>query len=265
MHNFNQFAIFQLILNRKYLNSYQEILMFLHNKRLILSLIILFKFSSPLFSQNQDKNITGAWKSDNGVLIITENYFSYALFDKELKEFNGTYGGKWMFENDAIIQILEYSTFEKPLHNTKLNKSIHFQNNKLSVDDESFVRIDDGQPGKLEGAWLFSGRKRDNEVTTRNPDQPRKTMKILSGSRFQWIAYNTETKAFFGTGGGIYTTVGSQYTEHIEFFSRDSSRVGASLSFNFEIKEGIWNHSGLNSRGEPLYEFWSLRQVFPDH
>ena len=28
-------------------------------------------------------------------------------------------------------------------------------------------------------------------------------MKILSGSRFQWIAYNTETRQFMGTGGEL--------------------------------------------------------------
>ena len=43
-------------------------------------------------------------------------------------------------------------------------------------------------------------------------------MKILTGSRFQWIAYNTETKQFFGTGGGSYTAKNGVYTENIEFF-----------------------------------------------
>ena len=85
-------------------------------------------------------------------------------------------------------------------------------------------------------------------------------MKILSGTRFQWIAYNTETGAFPGTGGCTYTTIDNQYTENIDFFSRDNSRVGASLSFDYEFIDGIWNHSGLNSRGEPFFEFWNPRR-----
>jgi hypothetical protein len=85
-------------------------------------------------------------------------------------------------------------------------------------------------------------------------------MKILSGTRFQWIAYNTETGEFSGTGGGTYTTVDNQYTENIDFFSRDSSRVGAILSFKFQKIDGIWNHSGKNSRGQPLYELWIPRE-----
>ena len=85
-------------------------------------------------------------------------------------------------------------------------------------------------------------------------------MKILSGTRFQWIAYNTETKEFLGTGGGTYTTEDGKYTENIEFFSRDATRVGTSLAFTFEIKDSNWHHSGLSSKGEPIYEIWSLRK-----
>lgn len=57
----------------------------------------------------------------------------------------------------------------------------------------------------------------------------RKTIKILSGTRFQWAAINSETGEFFGTGGGNYTFKDGKYTENIEYFSRDASRVGASL------------------------------------
>nr|WP_299343463.1 hypothetical protein [Allomuricauda sp.] len=86
-------------------------------------------------------------------------------------------------------------------------------------------------------------------------------MKILSGTRFQWIAYNTETKEFMGTGGGTYTTENGKYVENIGFFSRDDSRVGASLSFDFELKDGDWHHSGKSSKGNPIYEIWSKRKT----
>lgn len=79
----------------------------------------------------------------------------------------------------------------------------------------------------------------------------------MSGTRFQWAAINPETKEFFGTGGGTYTFVNGKYTENIEFFSRDNSRVGASLSFKGEVKDGQWHHSGNSSTGNPIYEIWS--------
>ncbi|MEL7147197.1 MAG: membrane or secreted protein, partial [Bacteroidota bacterium] len=89
---------------------------------------------------------------------------------------------------------------------------------------------------------------------------PRKTMKILSGTRFQWIAYNTETREFKGTGGGTYTTENGRYTENIEFFSKDDSKAGISLQFDFEIVDGDWHHSGLSSKGTPIHEIWSIRE-----
>jgi hypothetical protein len=82
-------------------------------------------------------------------------------------------------------------------------------------------------------------------------------VKILSGTRFQWIAINTHTKEFFGTGGGAYTFQGGTYTENIAFFSRDSSRVGASLRFNGKVEKDGWHHSGLSSSGDKIYEIWN--------
>jgi len=125
-------------------------------------------------------------------------------------------------------------------------------------DEKIWTRIDTGKPGDLAGAWLMSGRVRDGKISRREPG-PRKTMKILSKTRFQWIAYNTETWKFSGSGGGTYTAEDGKYVENIEFFSRDSSRVGASLSFDYEIIENEWHHSGLSSKGKPIHEIWSPR------
>ena len=122
------------------------------------------------------------------------------------------------------------------------------------------TRIDDGTPGELQGAWLMSGRVRDGKEQMRDTSGARKTMKLLSGTRFQWIAYNIETKEFSGTGGGTYTTVNGKYTENIEFFSRDDSRVGASLEFDFSLVDGTWNHRGFSSKGDAMHEIWSVRQ-----
>jgi len=48
-----------------------------------------------------------------------------------------------------------------------------------------------------------------------------------------------------------------KYTEHIEFFSRDSSRVGASLSFDGSISDKVWTHKGASSKGDPIHEEWT--------
>jgi hypothetical protein len=118
-------------------------------------------------------------------------------------------------------------------------------------------------PGDLGGAWEIIGRKRNGEMQDLSARRtgPRKTMKILSGTRFQWIAFNTETKRFSGTGGGSYTTnEDGLYIEKIEFFSRDKSRVGQHLSFDYKLVNGDWVHKGLSSKGQPIHEVWGLRE-----
>jgi hypothetical protein len=234
---------------------------------------VLFVFYSMLFVQAQ--SLVGAWEgkvsidSDHlrgdfkSVWIFTKNHYVVSLYETKTGNFMGTKGGAWSLENNMLTETVEFD-FQNPEEVGATNTfEIEFTANELSIKDDSlglgWKRIDNGTPGALNGAWLMSGRKRNGEFSTRDTNRPRKTMKILSGTRFQLIAYNTETKQFMGTGGGTYTTIDGKYTENIEFFSRDDSRVGASLEFNFELKDGDWHHSGFSSKGAPLYEVWSLR------
>lgn len=145
---------------------------------------------------------------------------------------------------------------------TQVSFEITFDDRTLKIvgKNDEWKRIDNGAPGKLQGAWLMSGRIRDGKTQMRNTDRPRKTMKILSGTRFQWIAYNVATKEFKGTGGGTYTTKDGKYTENIEFFSRDDSKAGKSLQFDYEFVDGAWHHKGFSSKGAPMHEIWSVRK-----
>lgn len=225
--------------------------------KIVLSYLCLLVFSLPVHIE--EKGISGAWKDDNGVFIFTEKYFTYTAYTSN--DFNYTYGGKWKPEGKNIIMTIEYDTKNADQVGKDLKKPFRFNSNRLTLDGVALNRVDDGTPGKLAGAWLFSTRVENGTPgERRSGDLPRKTMKILSGTRFQWIAYNTETKEFFGTGGGSYTSENGKYTEKIEFFSRDNSRVGASLEFEFKIDGDDWHHEGLNSRGEPMYEIWAKRK-----
>ena len=212
----------------------------------------------------------GGWQStytdDNGesitmVVIFTEGYQVATHFKANNGEFLHTNGGSWKLEGNQMTEVVEFDSLNPERVGSSVSFEITLSENEMGIIGHNLLlkRIDDGTPGQLQGAWLMSGRKRNGEIQSRDTNRPRKTMKILSGSRFQWIAYNTETKEFKGTGGGTYTTVDGTYTENIEFFSRDNSRVGAKLEFNYELVDGHWHHSGLSSKGQPLYEIWSLR------
>lgn len=217
------------------------------------------------------QSVIGAWESyhtaESGeklksVVIFTEGYQVLTTYDATTGKFIHSNGGSWKLDGITMTEKVEFDTDNAENVGNESVFDIMVSDSILGIVGEEmrFKRIDHGSPGKLQGAWLMSGRKRDGQIQTRDTSRPRKTMKILSGTRFQWIAYNTETKQFMGTGGGTYTTENGKYTENIEFFSRDDSRVGASLEFNYSLENGNWHHSGLSSKGNPIYEIWSIRK-----
>ncbi|MEP1034219.1 membrane or secreted protein [Ekhidna sp.] len=218
------------------------------------------------------QNLIGAWEwietgeegqNTRGVVTFTKDYQAAAWFDEETGDFIKTNGGTWKLNGNTMTEVAEFNSEDQDKVGMEVSFDIEWDGpDKMRiVGMETWAsRVDAGEPGKLAGAWLITGRMRNGDVQSVDILRPRKTMKILSGTRFQWIAYNTETKQFMGTGGGTYTTTEGKYTENIEFFSRDNTRVGASLEFNYELKAGDWQHSGNNSRGEPMFEVWSLRK-----
>jgi len=217
------------------------------------------------------QSFIGAWEryhtTENGeelksVVIFSDGYQVITTYNAKTGKFISTNGGTWKVTGDTMTEKVEFDTNNSERVGSEVSFQVAINDTTMEIvgKDMKFSRIDAGAPGKLQGAWLMSGRIRDEETQTRDTSRPRKTMKILSGTRFQWIAYNTETKQFMGTGGGTYTTINGAYTENIAFFSRDDSRVGASLKFEYDIIDGDWHHSGLSSKGQPIYEIWSIRE-----
>lgn len=217
------------------------------------------------------QSIIGAWEtyetSENGeklrkVAIFAEGYKTFTTFNATTGEFIKTQGGSWELEEGLITEKIEFDTKNPERVGDEISFKVTLTDTELEIADKDMKlsKIDAGEPGALQGAWLMSGRVRDGKTQQRDTSRPRKTMKILSGTRFQWIAYNTETKEFMGSGGGTYTTVEGAYTENIEFFSRDDSKAGLSLEFTYELVDGNWHHSGLSSKGDPIHEIWSVRE-----
>lgn len=216
------------------------------------------------------QSVIGAWEgystSETGeklrsVVIFADGYQVLAIYDAETGKFIHSNGGTWKLDGNVMTEKVEFNTDNPERVGTEVSFEVSITDTTLQIvgSEMKFTRIDNGTPGELHGAWLMSGRVRDGKEQLRDTSGPRKTMKILSGTRFQWIAYNTKTKQFMGTGGGAYTTVDGEYTENIEFFSRDDSRAGASLKFNYSFVDGNWHHKGFSSKGDPMHEIWSVR------
>lgn len=222
-----------------------------------------------IFSTNvQAQDLEGTWertgqfgdKEITYVMMVSGNFFSWTAFYSGDGAFIATKGGSLKAMKDELVYMYEFDTADSNMVGQTEKHAISLRGKNLTIDDNyKWKRTDAGKSSPLNGAWLISGRKRNGEITKRSTDGPRKTMKILTPTRFQWIAFNTATKQFMGTGGGSYTAENGKYVENIEFFSRDNSRVGASLDFNFEVIDGDWHHSGMSSKGSPIYEVWSKR------
>lgn len=214
------------------------------------------------------QSIEGAWKHQAGgmdyVAVFVDGYFSLTTYDLTGKKFVSTRGGTYDIQGDAFTVVWQYDTdkaAQKAALDTWLGQTATFSgvvgNNlqsNMTGQQASWTRLDsNGAP--LTGVWRMSGRKQGDEITDA-PLRDRRTLKILTGTRFQWVAINIGTGEFSGTGGGTYTFENGKYTENIEFFSRDNERVGASLEFDAQVIDGKWHHSGLSSVGNPIYEIW---------
>lgn len=245
-------------------------------KSLLLFLIIaLVPFSTLESSNNVELSanaLEGAWElvSLNGqeiehraVLLLEEPYAFYTEFNVETKEFVGSQGGTIEIMANKVFYTTEFNTWSDEQIGKQIQMTADLKANKVTfsytMGETSnvmvFNRIDDGN-SDLAGAWRITDRMREGEMQKMMLG-PRKTIKMITGSRFQWVAFNPDTKQFSGTGGGKVSLNGGEYSEHIEFFSRNPDRVGAELTFNYEVDGDRWIHSGLSSSGDPIKEIWT--------
>ncbi len=223
----------------------------------LLVLIITWSFLNPT------STVVGAWKAKKDgishVLVFQDAYFSCSIFDIGNKKFIRTYGGTYSESGGQLHVNIEFDTESKDNVGKHTHYAYSISENSLTLNPggeiSEWTRSDNGSDG-LAGNWRITARMNNGQL---QPMQrgARKTLKLLSSTRFQWMAINPETKEFSGTGGGTYTFENGKYAESIEFFSRDSSRVGAVLTFDGSVNENVWTHKGLNSKGEPIHEEWT--------
>ncbi len=217
-----------------------------------------------LFHPRQDK-LQGAWEYSKGdttfSMIVVDDYMSMAMYNMAGKKFYGTMGGTVTSIQGEIAGIMEFNSMDKSAVGKPYHMPMSRKGKELVMgraNKETWKMVDDGTKN-LAGNWRITQREQNGTLTPIHTTGARKTIKILSSNRFQWAAINTETGEFSGTGGGSYSFADGKYTETIEFFSRDSSRVGMSLSFNARLNQKDWYHSGKSSKGDPINEVWSRR------
>ena len=181
-------------------------------------------------------------------IFVDNRYLVETVFNTADGDFVLSRGGFFtQNENSYEVQFEFNSDFKKDSLSAK--KYIRQTSWKdVSVSDQ-----------KLEGKWLMAGRVKPEGEQRRDLTRSRKTMKILLNGYFQWIAFDTANMSFKGTGGGTYTAEGGVYVETLDYFSRDSKKVGKVLPFEYRRKEDDWYHKGFTSKGKPMHEIWHKR------
>lgn len=230
----------------------------------------LISLITYLMLQTVDVNaqeLNGAWKltSQNGkpftegevVKIYSDNYFMFAHYGNDGSFINAG-GGNFKRDGNNYTEILDFNTADSTKVRQPMTSSISVHKDELQIDGakEIWKRIDNTST-YLKGGWRFGARVDDEgKAGERRMTGPRQTIKVLSGKYFQWAAFNYETKRFMGTGGGEYSIKDNQYTESIRFFSRDNSKVGISLTFEYRLDGTDWYHKGKGTTGNPVSEVW---------
>lgn len=235
---------------------------------------ILLSILSPELSGNDKRNPDGAWIIENyhirnvnisedakGIMLIAGDYYYWSLFDVKSNAFFAAGGGTFKKGGNTVEFTVEFHTLKPKLVGQRIVLIKKGGANKWQLTSSQGIyfdmkRMKEKLDSPLQGSWIITERE-SNGTMTIVPEGSRKTIKVLSDNRFQWASFNSMTGEFFGTGGGTYSIENGKYTENIEFFSQDSSRVGLNLEFDYETDDVTWKHIGLNSRGEKINEVWT--------
>ena len=220
-------------------------------------LYLIFLSLLMVINPGNTGKIDGAWihNEDNikTVLLFSDGYFTRTRHDAS--KFLESSGGTYILKDGNLIVKEEFNTSSRELKTITSPLILKPDEILLGQSRKKFKRIDNNESA-LSGVWVIFKRMQDGLLTTIHQKGTRKTLKILTGTRFQWVAIDPAVNGFYGTGGGTYSFGDGKYVENIEFFSRDSSRVGTSLTFDDHLVSGEWHHAGLSSKGDKIYEVW---------
>lgn len=236
-------------------------------KNISLSVVFLFFCFSGIA-----QSLNGAWQlfekdgneADAHVIKLYSNaYFTYASYHKDTGKFIEAGGGRY---------ILDFFNYKEhyDIDSTDPERSRKTTNYKAVLDDD-VLRITNIKTGAVERWRKFDDANEQNMTTCwRIHDKldegdddwrrivygPRKTLKMVTNNRYQILALNSETGEFVNSSGGTWTLSNDEYTEYVEFFSKDESNVGTSLTFKRKYQDELWHHSGRDTKGKILMERW---------
>jgi hypothetical protein len=219
--------------------------------------------------------VSGAWQKKDATgniqtLICSDNYLMYAVYDMAGKKFISAGGGSYTLLSAGVNKIFsfkrEFDTADSTLVGITVANKYTAKDNDLNIAEGilagDWKRIDESKsPKTMASVWRIRAREGKDFKMETILRGSRKTLKILSGSHFQWAAFDSDTHQFFGTGGGTYSvSKDGKYTENIEFFSQNNKRMGMSSTFGCVLNGEDWTHAQQSSTGVRVHEIWAKEE-----
>ena len=132
------------------------------------------------------QSVIGAWEgfytSKDGeklknVVIFANGYQVLTTYNAESGKFIHSNGGTWKLEGNLMTEKVEFHTDNSECVGKEVSLNVLITDSTFQIvgTKMKFKRIDRGIPGKLQGAWLMSGRIKDGETQLRDTSRPRKT------------------------------------------------------------------------------------------
>ncbi len=202
------------------------------------------------------------------VKILSNGHFMFAFFNSETQQFFSAGGGTYAYEDGKYTEKIEFHTIDPSLAGREITFDCHLEGDRWhqtgeingGVLNEVYKRIDDGTGTDLIGTWKQEYNVSPNGKRSHLKKHHNK-LKILSGTRFQWVEYNGKKNEFVACGGGTYSYAQQTYTENLEFFSADSTVVGKDITFTCLQDGNEWVHREKLARGSDealgVDEIWS--------
>jgi hypothetical protein len=238
----------------------------------ILALLLSITFIASKAAETSP--MSGAWQGKDAqgnlmTMICSDNYLMFGVYDLTNKKYIKSGGGSYQLSDVADKKVFsykrEFNTEDSTVVGLTVANLFTLNKSDLIITEGplagNWKRIEETKSLKImANNWRIRAREGKDLKMETVLKGSRKTLKILSGSRFQWAAFDSDTHQFFGTGGGTYEVKNGKYVENIEFFSRDNKRVGATLTFDCVLNGKDWTHAGQSTTGVRVHEIWAKEE-----
>lgn len=217
--------------------------------------------------------LNGAWRlversgeatTGETIKLYSNGYYTWATYGGEDGTFLAAGGGTHTLDFQHYEERCEIDSRDPALSgHTSVYRAVR-DGNRLTLQylkseghEEVWEKMDEADDSEMATCWRIHRKRDAGDAEWRTIDYaPRKTLKMLTNSRYQVLAFNSHTGQFVGSSGGTWDKTDGTYREHIAFFSKNPANAGRTLEFERAMVDGLWHHTGTQTDGDPLREQW---------